>query len=229
MQNARVLLSSIVDESELSRLLDAPSMQNGGALADNVCSLAKTNGSESESKWRLSETSRLALRDESKELLGTTLDLEGRFLVDAHGKCEYQGQLSGLGLARWIGEQCSRLLEIDRCLTVPIRSLTGPSHPPRMPLRERSFVLPSRTRATWLTNLAFDHAFILTSFIHRPTFENGVDDLSARQARKESPWEPASLTHLSLLESVLAVGCMFESHDASHIPDPDDEDVLSEA
>lgn len=229
MQNARFLLSSIVNESELSRLLDAPSIQDKRALADHMRILAKASSSASESKQSFSEPSPLDLSEERDELLGTMLDLKGRFFVDENGQCEYQGQLSGLVLARWIGEQCSQLLEVDRCLAVPIRSSRETSLLTKKPLREGSFVLPSRARDTWLTNLAFDHAFIMTSFIHRPTFENDVDDLYARQARKESPWEPASLTHLSLLESVLAVGCMFESHDASHIPDPDDEDVLSEA
>ncbi|KAF1809717.1 hypothetical protein P152DRAFT_476138 [Eremomyces bilateralis CBS 781.70] len=150
--------------------------------------------------------------------LETMVDGTGHLNIDDSGNCDYNGNFAGLILLQRIRERCNDLISegtgvsdvlIDddgSPIPQPFQPFASPS--PANPPEPKTHVLPPMKRAEKLVDIAFECAFPLLQFIHRPTFQNQFEEYYPVENSNVEGNEPR---FLALLLGVLAVGELFSA------------------
>lgn len=105
----------------------------------------------------------------------------GRLEIDGMGRCEYQGDFSGLAFLDRISERCCQLLNRDAEKEIssklfPPRGYSPSNVEPETPKESSKNVeLPPKSVASYLMTIAIGDACCLLRFVHKPSFDKRLD------------------------------------------------------
>ncbi|KAL8759670.1 MAG: hypothetical protein Q9199_000631 [Rusavskia elegans] len=168
-------------------------------------------------------TNGLTATEAQKDSLLESMVLEaGSLHLDDQGHWDFCGQSSGMIFLRRMREQFGDLLAKFEDTGIPFTKsstisgrLMSPKSTSGSPMdssKNNAQDLPAKSCARKLCSYALNDAAALFPFVHKPTFYNKFDRI---YDTPRASYEPSDEKFLPLLYSVIALGCLFATAEAS--------------
>ncbi|PVH75708.1 hypothetical protein DL98DRAFT_316562 [Cadophora sp. DSE1049] len=165
--------------------------------------------------------------EEEDSLLESMVDSSGVLVKDDMGRWDFYGQASGVMFVRGLQNNVQKMHIMDpRALPAPKSAAVSQLLESPMPQIEFSVKeLPSKADAMAFCHTALSDVFVLTRFIHQPTFYAIVDRIYTVPSRDFDCEERRALP---LLYAVLAIGCFFNKDRKAHSDEGDSDSYVQQ-